>query len=46
MNVKDLKIMFVIWRECIEEIMVVGIMNEWIRKRKEKEKRKGRIWIW
>ncbi|ENS54778.1 FTR1 family protein [Brucella melitensis F1/06 B10] len=46
MNVQDFNILFVIWRECIEALLVVGILNAWLSHRPAQEQRTGRIWLW
>ena len=37
---------FVVWRESLEALLVVGILNAWIGHRPEAERRRGRAWLW
>lgn len=46
MSTQDFNILFVIWRECIEALLVVGILNAWLAHRPPAERRVGRIWLW
>ncbi len=46
MSVRDFNILFVIWRECIEALLVVGILNAWLAHRPAQEQKTGRIWLW
>jgi len=46
MNMQDFNVVFVIWRECIEALLVVGILNVWLGQRPAAERRSGRVWLW
>jgi high-affinity iron transporter len=43
---QSFNIAFVLWRESIEALLVIGILNAWIGHRPEGERRQGRIWLW
>ncbi len=46
MGMHDFNTAFVVWRESIEALLVVGILNAWIGQRPEAERRQGRAWLW
>ncbi|MBN9236163.1 MULTISPECIES: FTR1 family iron permease [Phyllobacteriaceae] len=46
MGTQDFNVLFVIWRECIEALLVIGILNAWLGKRPVAERRSGRLWLW
>lgn len=46
MSAQDLNILFVIWRESVEALLVIGILNAWLSYRPPLERRRGRIWLW
>jgi high-affinity iron transporter len=46
MNTQTFNIAFVIWRESVEALLVVGILNAWLAHRPPEERRTGRIWLW
>lgn len=46
MTTQDFNVLFVIWRECIEALLVVGILNAWLAHRPPAERRAGRLWLW
>jgi high-affinity iron transporter len=46
MTGQTFNIAFVIWRESIEALLVVGILNAWLTHRPEAERRAGRAWLW
>ncbi|TIU89904.1 MAG: FTR1 family iron permease, partial [Mesorhizobium sp.] len=33
MSMQDFNVIFVIWRECIEALLVIGILNAWLGQR-------------
>lgn len=37
---------FVVWRESIEALLVIGILHAWIGQRPEGERKRGRAWLW
>ncbi len=37
---------FVIWREVIEALLVIGVLNAWLGTRPADERRVGRAWLW
>lgn len=37
---------FVVWRESIEALLVIGILHAWIGQRPEAERKRGRAWLW
>lgn len=43
---QEFNIAFVVWRESIEALLVIGILNAWIGQRAEAERRQGRSWLW
>ena len=43
---QNFNIAFVLWRESIEALLVIGILNAWIGHRPEGERRQGRLWLW
>lgn len=43
---QDFNIAFVMWRESIEALLVIGILNAWIGHRPEAERRRGRTYLW
>ena len=46
MAMQDFNAAFVVWRESIEALLVIGILNAWIGHRPEEERRPGRVWLW
>ncbi len=46
MSAQDFSIAFVIWRESIEALLVVGILQAWLAMRPAAERRRGRLWLW
>lgn len=46
MGMQDFNIAFVVWRESIEALLVIGILNAWIGHRPEAERRQGRGFLW
>ncbi len=46
LSAQSFNIVFVIWRECIEALLVIGILNAWIARRPDIERRTGRVWLW
>ena len=46
MGMQDFNIAFVVWRESIEALLVIGILNAWIGHRPEAERRRGRAFLW
>jgi high-affinity iron transporter len=46
MSMQDFNVLFVVWRECIEALLVIGILNAWLGQRPAAERRSGRIWLW
>ena len=46
MGMQDFNIAFVVWRESIEALLVVGILNAWIGHRPKAERRQGRAFLW
>lgn len=46
MTAESFNIAFVIWRESIEALLVVGILNAWLAHRPDPERRRGRVWLW
>jgi len=43
---QEFNVAFVVWRESIEALLVIGILNAWIGQRPEAERRQGRRWLW
>ena len=39
-------IIFVMWRECIEALLVIGVLNAWLGVRPVPERRAGRLALW
>lgn len=46
MTGQSFTIAFVIWRETVEALLVVGILNAWLGQREAAERRVGRRWLW
>ncbi len=46
MGMQDFNTAFVVWRESIEALLVVGILNAWIGQRPEAERKRGRASLW
>ncbi|RUW31760.1 FTR1 family protein [Mesorhizobium sp. M1E.F.Ca.ET.041.01.1.1] len=46
MSMQDFNVIFVIWRECIEALLVIGILNAWLGQRPAAQRRAGRVWLW
>lgn len=46
MNIQDFNVLFVVWRECVEALLVIGILNGWLSYRPPDERRAGRRWLW
>jgi len=46
MGMQDFNIAFVVWRESIEALLVIGILNAWIGHRPEAERKQGRAFLW
>lgn len=46
MSAQDFNIAFVVWRESVEALLVVGILAAWIGARPQEERRRGRLWLW
>ncbi len=46
MGMQDFNIAFVVWRESIEALLVIGILNAWIGHRPEAERLRGRSFLW
>lgn len=42
----DFNVAFVMWRESIEALLVVGILNAWLSARPPEERARGRAWLW
>ncbi len=42
---QDFNTAFVVWRESIEALLVIGILNAWIGHRPEAERKQGRAWL-
>ncbi len=43
---QDFNVLFVVWRECVEALLVVGVLNAWLAHRPALERRAGRLWLW
>ena len=43
---QEFNVAFVVWRESIEALLVIGILNAWIGQRPEVDRRQGRRWLW
>ena len=37
---------FIIWRESVEALLVIGILNAWLAQQPETLARKGRVYLW
>ena len=46
MSAQDFNILFVIWRESIEALLIIGILSAWIGRRSDVERKTGRLWLW
>lgn len=46
MHALDFNVVFVMWRESIEALLVVGILNAWLSARPPAERATGRAWLW
>ncbi len=46
MGMQDFNTAFVVWRESIEALLVIGILNAWIGRRPEAERKRGRASLW
>ena len=43
---QDFNVLFVVWRECIEALLVIGILNAWLSQRPASERHSGKRWLW
>src|SRR4051812_20657179 len=40
-------VIFIIWRESVEALLVVGILNAWLQRRDNpRARRTGSLWLW
>ncbi len=39
-------IVFIVWRECVEALLIVGILNAWIAQREPQERQRARLYLW
>lgn len=39
-------IVFIVWRECVEALLIVGILNAWIAQREPRERHRARLYLW
>lgn len=39
-------IVFIVWRESVEALLVIGILNAWLSGRDTETRRAGRKWLW
>lgn len=39
-------IVFIVWRESVEALLVIGILNAWLGGRDAETRRAGRKWLW
>ena len=39
-------IAFIIWRESVEALLVIGILNAWLAQQPDAAARKGRVYLW
>jgi high-affinity iron transporter len=39
-------VVFIVWRESIEALLVIGILNAWLTHSDAKEARRGRVFLW
>lgn len=46
MTAQDFNTGFVVWRECVEAFLVIGVLNAWIGSRPEAERKRGRAFLW
>jgi high-affinity iron transporter len=46
MGMQDFNAAFVVWRESIEALLVIGILNAWIGHRSLADRQRGRAWLW
>ncbi|RBP12210.1 high-affinity iron transporter [Roseiarcus fermentans] len=46
MGMPEFNTAFVVWRESIEALLVIGILSAWIGHRPEAERKAGRAWLW
>ena len=46
MGMHDFNIAFVVWRESIEALLVIGVLSAWIGHRPEADRRRGRAFLW
>lgn len=37
---------FIVWRECVEALLIIGILNAWITQRSAQERRRARVYLW